>query len=91
MSQQSTTIKIRRRQGTEYVKSVAGAIGWQLREFGFCKIRAAGAVAVHVGVKAVAINNRRLQAAGVTLGFDACHVPLEGAANRKKVIPVTEL
>lgn len=94
MSEQntSTTLKISGKPGKEYVKKVAGAIGWQLREFGFCKFRAAGVLAVHVGIKASAINNRRLHAAGVTLGFEASHSELGlQNKNKKDLTYVTEI
>jgi stage V sporulation protein SpoVS len=53
-----------------YVKRVAGAMGWQLREHGLLKARAVKAIAVNTAVKAIAICNQRVNAAGITLCVD---------------------
>lgn len=53
-----------------YAKKVAGAISWRLRETGICKIRAIKMDAVNTSVKAIAIVNQRLAAAGMQFGLD---------------------
>ena len=53
-----------------YVKRVAGAMAWQLRDKGFCKARAIKVDAVNTAIKAVAIVNQRVFQAGLTLAID---------------------
>jgi stage V sporulation protein SpoVS len=50
---------------------VAAAMGWQLRDYGYCVARASGVDAVNTTMKAVAICNHRTQAVNVTLCVEA--------------------
>jgi stage V sporulation protein SpoVS len=61
--EKETILKISSDKDPGYVKRVAGAMGWQLREKGYCKARAVKADAVNTAVKAVAIVNQRVSKA----------------------------
>lgn len=61
-----------------YVKRVAGAIGWQMRDHGTCKMRAVKMDAVNTSVKAIAIINHRVSQAGVVLSMNLFFSQAEG-------------
>jgi stage V sporulation protein SpoVS len=63
-------LKVSANKDPSYPKKVAGAIGWRLREAGYCKIRAIKMDAVNTAIKAAAIINQRTKPAGVTFGLD---------------------
>ena len=70
MPKDEVVLRVSSKKDPSYVKRVAGAIGWQLREKGYCKIRAVKADAVNTAIKAVAITNERLSQAGMTFALD---------------------
>ena len=76
MEEQIVVLKIRSHgppdpKGRPYSKRVAAAMGWQLRDYGYCVARASGVEAVSTAMKAVAICNHRTQAVSVTLCVEA--------------------
>lgn len=70
-------LRIASKKGPEYVKNIAGAMGWQLREHGYCKARAIRANAVNTAVKAVSIVNGRTSWAGMSFGIDVLFSPVD--------------
>lgn len=60
-----------------YVRRVAGAMSWQLRDHGFCRARAVKVDAVNIATKAVAIVNQRVSQAGLLLSMDLRLSPAE--------------
>lgn len=68
--EQEVILKVSSSKDAGYAKKVAGAMSWRLREHGYCKARAIKADAVNTAIKAIAIVNQRVSAAGVTLGVD---------------------
>lgn len=65
-----------------YVKRVAGAISWQLRDKGFCKLRAVKVDAVNTATKAVAIINQRVSQAGLKFAIDLVFSPADSDGNQ---------
>ena len=63
-------LKVSANRDPGYSKKVAGAVGWRLREAGFCKIRAIKADAVNTAIKAIAVVNQRTRPKGVTFAMD---------------------
>lgn len=63
-------LKITSSQEPGYAKSVAGAMGWILRDKGYCKARAVKMAAVNTAIKAVAIVNERVSRADAGLLFE---------------------
>ena len=70
MEKDEVVLRISSNKDSSYVKRVAGAVGWQLREKGYCKVRAVKADAVNTAIKAVAITNERVAQAGMTFAID---------------------
>lgn len=71
-------LKITSSKEPGYVKSVAGAMGWVLREKGYCKARAVKMDAVNTAIKSVAIVNQRVaQAGGLVFEIDLFFSPAE--------------
>lgn len=60
-----------------YVKRVAGAIAWQLREKGFCRVRAVKVDAINTATKAIAIVNQRVSRAGLKFAIDMVFSPTD--------------
>jgi stage V sporulation protein SpoVS len=69
-NKEEVVLRVSSRKDAAYVKKVAGAVAWQLRENGYCKVRAVKADAVNTAIKAVAITNERLSQAGMTFVLD---------------------
>lgn len=65
--QDEVILKVSANKDAGYAKRVAGAMGWRLREAGFCKARAVKQDAVNSATKALAICNQRVAVAGMTL------------------------
>ena len=65
--EEEVILKVSASKDAGYAKRVAGAMSWRLREAGFFKARAVKQDAVNTAVKAVAICNQRVSAAGVVL------------------------
>jgi len=73
--------------GRPYAKRLAAAMGWQLRDYGYCVARAAGIAAVGNAVKAIAICNHRTKTAEVTLCVEAALDRIE--ENKPVVVQMT--
>jgi stage V sporulation protein SpoVS len=80
-------LRISSNAAPDYVKKVAGAMGWQLRENGMFKVRAVKTQAVNIATKAIAICNQRVSQAGVVL----CVEPVFGKADDADDKSVTAL
>ena len=63
-------LKVSGKKTKEYTKKVSGALGWQLRENGFCRMDAGSPTAVYNAVKAVSTCNAMVEKAGVVLCAD---------------------
>ena len=73
------TLKVRGSKEPDYAKKLGNAICWQLRDHGICEMRAVKEEAVTAAVKAVAVANKKVKEAGVTLSFDAVFSSLESS------------
>lgn len=67
---EDVVLRVSGKKDSGYVKRVAGAIGWQMRERGTCRLRACRTDAVYAAVKAVATVNHRVSEAGVLLSIN---------------------
>jgi stage V sporulation protein SpoVS len=65
-------LRISAKKEAGYAKKVAGAIGWRLREEGYCKARAVKQDAVSTATKALAICNQRVSEAGISFYMELC-------------------
>ena len=77
--QKEVILKIRSCKDAQYTRKVAGAMSWQLREKGYCKVRAVKMDAINTATKAVAIVNQWLASAGLTMSADPIFTPVENA------------
>lgn len=75
----AVTLKVRGSKEPDYPKRVANAVCWQLRDHGECHMRAVKDEAVAASVKAIAQANKKVEAAGVVLSFDAVFSSLESS------------
>lgn len=75
--QKDVVLRISSNKDPGYVKRVAGAMTWQLRDHGFCKARAVKVDAVSTATKAVAIVNQRVSQAGLNFAMDLFLSPAE--------------
>ena len=62
-------LRISSERSTKYLKTVAGAMSWQLREKGECRVRTIKSSPCNTAIKAVAILNSRVRAKGVDITF----------------------
>lgn len=67
--EEEVILKVSSSKEKGYAKKVAAAMGWRLREVGYCRARAIKETAVNSAIKAVAITNERVKQAGVKLGI----------------------
>lgn len=70
MSEEDVVLKICASKEPGYTKKVASAIGWRLRDVGFCKMRSVKEASTNTAIKAIAICNQRVALAEVVLGMD---------------------
>lgn len=84
-------LRIASKKGPEYVKDIAGAMGWQLRENGYCKARAIRANAVNTAIKAVSIVNGRTSWAGMSFGVDLSFSPADSGRDPPAEVDEHEL
>jgi len=68
-NEEEVILKVSSSKEKGYSKKVASAMGWRLREVGYCRARAIQAVAVNSMIKAVAITNERVKSAGIKFGI----------------------
>lgn len=68
-SEEEVILKVSSSKDKGYSKKVAAAMGWRLREVGYCQARAIQAMAVNSTIKAVAITNERVRQAGIKFGI----------------------
>lgn len=87
---QPVTLKISSSKEPGYAKSVAGAMGWLLREHGFCKARAIKMDAVNTAIKAIAIVNQRVAIAGISFQADMCLSPVSDGEGTAIAINIEE-
>lgn len=83
-SKNSVVLRVSSSRDPGYVKRVAGAMTWQLRDNGFCTVRAVKSDAVNTAIKAIAIVNQRVSQAGLNFAIDLCLSPADsedGAAS----------
>ena len=79
-------LKVKGSKDPGYPKKVANAICWQLRDHGRCEMRAIRDEAVASAVKAIATANKKVEAADVTLSFDAVFAPLESSEDTSQSV-----
>jgi stage V sporulation protein SpoVS len=82
MVKEEVILRISSKKDSSYVKKVAGAISWQLRENGYCKARAVKADAVNTAIKAVAIVNDRVSQAGMAFVLDLFFSPADSGKQK---------
>lgn len=75
--EKSVVLKVKGSKEPDYPKRVSNAICWQLRDHGVCEMRAVKDEAVAAAVKAIAMANKKVEPAGVTLAFDPVFSSLE--------------
>ena len=75
-------LRVSARKDPGYVKRVAGAISWQLRDNGFCKVRAVKVDAINTATKAIAIVNQRVSQAGLNFAMDMVFSPTESESDQ---------
>lgn len=68
-SDEEIILKVSSSRDKGYSKKVAAAMGWRLREVGYCRARAIKDMAVSTTIKAIAITNERVRSAGVKFGI----------------------
>lgn len=68
-NEEDIILKVSSSKEKGYSKKVAAAMGWRLREVGYCRARAIQSVAVNSMIKAVAITNERVKPAGIKFGI----------------------
>jgi len=66
--EEEVILKVSSSKDKGYAKKVAAAMGWRLREVGYCRARAIKEAAVNSAVKAIAITNERVKEAGIKFG-----------------------
>lgn len=71
-------LRVSSTKNPDYVKKVAGAISWQLRDNGFCKMRAVKTDAVNNAIKALAIVNQRVSRAGLKFAMNVTFRAADG-------------
>lgn len=81
-TKKEVVLRVKAGRDPDYVKKVAGAIGWQLRERGCCKARAVKSEAVNTSIKAVAIVNDRVSRAGMTFEIELFFSPADPGKER---------
>jgi len=82
----AVTLKVKGSKEPDYPKRVANAICWQLRDHGTCQMRAVKDEAVAASIKAIAQANKKVEAAGVVLSFDAVFSALDSSKEMSPIV-----